>query len=229
LSGYPLGLFDLSISCDDCVGTQVAVSWIATLMVVTWLGFSYLRGFFIFILTIPFILARPVGRQVRFFNPQRSNASVHSDPVLRQLGRHGLGICAICAALAFVASFLIWRSQDIEPPSSAAPRAAIHFAKLTGISGRVFNSYDFGGYLIFSGIPTFVDGRAELYGDAFLQKYFDTVSLVDIRDAFRLLNEHKIEWIILKPVAPLAKALQESNAWSNVYSDDTSMVFVRRH
>ena len=118
--------------------------------------------------------------------------------------------------------FLTWGSQDLEPPRSAAPRAGIHFARLAGISGRVFNSYDFGGYLIFSGIPTFVDGRAELYGDAFLRKYFEAVGLVDIRDAFRLLDEYKIDWIILKPAVPLARALQESNGWNNVYSDDTS-------
>src|SRR5205085_1874412 len=159
------------------LGLKLKGPRIATLMIVTWLGFSYLRFFFIFILTIPFILAGPVGRQVQFFLPQRTEPSVRGDPVLRQLQRHGPGVCASCAALAFLASYFIWRSPDIEPPSSSAPRAAIHFAKLTGISGRVFNAFDFGGYLIFLGIPTFIDGRTELYGDAFLQRYFAATGL----------------------------------------------------
>ena len=32
----------------------------------------------------------------------------------------------------------------------------------------VLNNYDFGGYLIFFGVKVFVDGRTDMYGDAFL-------------------------------------------------------------
>ena len=35
----------------------------------------------------------------------------------------------------------------------------------------VLNQYDFGGYLIFKGVKVFVDGRTDLYGDAFLANY----------------------------------------------------------
>jgi hypothetical protein len=31
--------------------------------------------------------------------------------------------------------------------------------------GRVFNDYDFGGYLIANGVAPFIDGRTELYGE----------------------------------------------------------------
>ena len=52
------------------------------------------------------------------------------------------------------------------------PVSAVDFARATGISGPVFNDYDFGGYLIFSGIPTYIDGRAELYGQDFFSDYY---------------------------------------------------------
>ncbi len=36
---------------------------------------------------------------------------------------------------------------------------------------HVFNAYDFGGYRIRAGIAPFIDGRADMYGDAFLDQY----------------------------------------------------------
>jgi hypothetical protein len=44
-----------------------------------------------------------------------------------------------------------------------APPAALN-AKVTG---PVFNDYDLGGYLIFRGIPTFIDGRTLPFGKDF--------------------------------------------------------------
>ena len=52
-----------------------------------------------------------------------------------------------------------------------APSSALAAAARSGSRGPVFNSEGFGGYLTFRGIPTFIDGRAELYGNAFLDGY----------------------------------------------------------
>jgi hypothetical protein len=108
------------------------------------------------------------------------------------------------------------------------PQAAFDFVQGKKVTGRVFNDYDFGGFLIFSGIPTFVDGRALPFGDEFLHRYFDATDLVDIGDSFKLLEDYKIDWIILKPARPLAKALLQSAIWDKVYADEYSVVFVRR-
>jgi len=127
------------------------------------------------------------------------------------------------AALATVSTS--WRS--IAPPKSIAPEEAIDFVKRTHITGNVFNSYGFGGYLIFSGIPTFIDGRG-LTGDDFLRKYSEAVNLIDIDKAFQMLDDYKISWILLQPVEPLSKAIARSAVWDKVYSDEYSIIFVRR-
>ena len=222
---YLVGLFALMTA----FGIKLQGPRIAVLMAVVWLGFSYLRGFMIFLLTIPFVFGRPAGEQVAFLKPQNPDLSADTDPVLRSLRQNARGIAVVCGMVALMASFFTFRYADVEPPRSAAPRDAINYVKRAHISGRVLNAYDFGGYLIFSGIPTFIDGRTELFGDAFLQKYFEIVGSVDPRGAFRLLDEYGIDWVILKPAMPLAKALQSSEIWSNVYSDDISTIFVRRH
>jgi hypothetical protein len=51
-----------------------------------------------------------------------------------------------------------------------APSAAVQFVKDHRLGGPVFNDYESGGYLIFSGIAPFMDGRAGMYGDAFLKR-----------------------------------------------------------
>jgi hypothetical protein len=218
---YLVGVLALVTS----LGIKLQGPRIAILMTTAWLGLSYLRGFFILLLAIPFIFARPAAQATPYLKPQ----SADTDPVLHRLRGYARGICVACLIPAFAASLLLYRSGDLQPPRSAAPIAAIEYVKQAQISGHVFNSYDFGGYLIFSGIPTFIDGRAELYGDAFLRRYFETIDLVDIRDAVRLLDEYKIDWVILKPGARLVRALQDSAMWNNVYSDETSTIFLRRH
>ena len=135
---------------------------------------------------------------------------------------------AICLAMAALATAYSWRYTNNGPDRSIAPKAAIDFVRQNGISGNVFNSYDFGGYLIFSGIPTFIDGRVTPYTDDFLRKYSEAVNLVDIEKAFLLLDEYKVTWVILRPKEPLAKALAQSAEWDEAYSDKYSVVFVRR-
>src|SRR5438046_9375863 len=93
----------------------------------------------------------------------------------------------------------------------------------------VFNIHVFGCVLIFSGIPAVVVGRADLYGDEFLRRYFAAMNLIDYAASFRLLDDYKIDWAILRPSEPLTKALDASTTWRNVYSDESAAVFMRGH
>jgi hypothetical protein len=93
--------------------------------------------------------------------------------------------------------------------------------------GKCFNSYDFGGYLIFEGIPTFIDGRAPPFTDSFLREYSNAVGLADIKAAFQLLAHYKVAWILLLPEQPLSKALADSGQWKEAYADKFSVIFVR--
>jgi hypothetical protein len=130
--------------------------------------------------------------------------------------------------VAILSTAFSWRIANSGPPGSVTPKAAIDFVRQNGISGNVFNSYDFGGYLIFSGIPTFVDGRVMPYTDDFLWRHAEAVNLIDINKAFQLLDNFKVTWTILHPMEPLAKALARSALWYEAYSDKYSVVFVRR-
>jgi hypothetical protein len=92
----------------------------------------------------------------------------------------------------------------------------------------VLNDYSFGGYLIFAGIPTFIDGRGELYGGPFIDRYNRAVALVDLGDFLKLLDEYKIGATLLAPRTPAVAMLDRLPQWQRVYSDDVAVVHKRR-
>jgi len=205
-------------------GIRLCLPRLALLAIAAWIGFSYARGFFLFLLIVPLIVARPAARQVAFLRAQEPGKT--DDPVLRFFRREARGITLICCGLAAFATLFTWHFRDLEPSLSIAPNGAVNYARLANL-GKVFNSYDFGGYLIFAGVPTYVDGRADLYGDEFLKEYFETVNLRDPQASLRLLDDQKIDYAILRPSEPLAKALVGFSTWRPDYSDQSAIVFVR--
>ena len=200
---------------------------------IAFVGFRYIRALHMFFVLAPIIIARPAAERLRFIAPQLSatqklGSDEVADPVLSFLQQRSTAILAGFIALAILSTASTWWRDDIVPPKQVMPEAAINFVKRANITGNVFNSYQFGGYLIFSGIPTFIDGRAELFGDTFLQKYKDAVELHDIHGAFEMLDEYKVNWIITAPKEPLAIALAQRADWDQVFADEYSVVFVRR-
>ncbi len=72
--------------------------------------------------------------------------------------------------LAFTLATVTWSVfRPPQPIKIYAPEAALAAAQAAGLTGHVLNEYNFGGYLISRGIPTFIDGRTELFGGAFLK------------------------------------------------------------
>jgi hypothetical protein len=220
------------------VGTFVVIAFfgirlrgprLLILVVISVLGLKYLRGLVMFSLLMPLILARPAAQRVRFLKAQDQSTVGPVDPVLTFLHRHAAVVPAVCLAIAVAAALSPMQLAGANPPGSVVPAAAMNFVKQADIKGNVFNSYGFGGYMIFLSIPTFIDGRTQLFDDAFLERYFRAISLVDIEDAFQLLNDYKVDWAILPPGAPFAKAMARSPDWNKAYSDRYAVVLVRRH
>jgi len=74
--------------------------------------------------------------------------------------------------------------------------------------GRLFNSYNWGGYLMFAApdVPVYVDGRTDLYDDAFLRRYLE---IVLVRDGWaETLTQQKIAAIAIEGNSVLAQMLR---------------------
>ena len=141
-----------------------------TLLLVTVLALEHRRGLGLFALVAPLLIVRPLSACAPWLAVQDHKL----DPVTRFADKHSLVVAIACAVVVATTGIATWTTASrIEPPARLTPEKAISAARLAGFKDNVFNSYEFGGYLIFKGIPTFIDGRFELYGNQFLQRYFE--------------------------------------------------------
>jgi hypothetical protein len=107
------------------------------------------------------------------------------------------------------------------------PVAALAYLEANGLSGRrMFNSYNWGGYLLWRGYPVFIDGRADVYGDAFMDEYVLAYQLRG--DWRRPLERYGVELVLIESGASLEALLNESAQWTRVYRDELAVVFVRK-
>jgi hypothetical protein len=82
----------------------------------------------------------------------------------------------------------------------------------------VLNGYAFGGYLIFEGVKPYVDGRADMFGDAFLKDYAP-VARGENAALTALLARENIAWTLFSPEQGAAAAMDGLPGWRRVYSD----------
>src|SRR5262249_51885329 len=149
------------------------------------------------------------------------------DPITRLASKHSSLVAIACTMFVATTWIAMWTTTSrIEPPAKLMPEAAISAARLAGFKDRVFNSYDFGGYLIFKDIPTFVDSRFELYGNQFLKRYFDSMALTNAEDAAQFLTQYDVHWALLRPGEPITFMLK-ANGWVQLYGDDSAIVLAK--
>jgi hypothetical protein len=95
--------------------------------------------------------------------------------------------------------------------------------------GHMFNSYNWGGYLMFAApnVPVYVDGRTDLYDDEFLRQYLD---IVFIRDGWQAaLDAQDIGFVAIEGNSVLATMLRTlPDEWrEQLFDDERSALFVR--
>ena len=56
-----------------------------------------------------------------------------------------------------------------------------------------------------SGVPTFIDGRADVFGDRFLRSYVTSLNLSAPGGLEQLLEQHSIRWTLLSPAHTSAR------------------------
>jgi hypothetical protein len=132
----------------------------------------------------------------------------------------------LALALAIAISLPVLLRPIDRSADAVTPHAALAAAHRLNLSGPVFNSEAFGGYLIFAGVPTFIDGRIELYGDNFLAAYL-AAERGDATVLAVLLDRYHIAWTLLQAQSPAVAALDRLPGWRRAYADDQAMIHVR--
>lgn len=114
-----------------------------------------------------------------------------------------------------------------EAQIAALPVEAAAYINENHPPGLMFNSYNWGGYLMFAAPehPVFVDGRTDLYGDALLGDYLRVAFVQEGWEA--VLDEYAIDWFVIEAQGGLARALRPMPGWVLAYEDDLAAIFVR--
>ncbi|GAA4338868.1 hypothetical protein GCM10023165_17790 [Variovorax defluvii] len=178
-------------------------------------------------LVAPFLMATPFARH--WYATQRRMRDAHAlDRWFQALAAparpKAIVVCVSVAALVAAASLLM---RPPAPQAMVTPRAAIDAAQAAGAQGPVLNDYNFGGFLIHEGIPVFIDGRADMYGDAFVGKFIDALRVKERRQFLSLLDEYRFGWTLLTPGTPAIAVLDGLPGWRRVHADETAVVHVR--
>lgn len=129
-----------------------------------------------------------------------------------------------------LATAVFWTGSKISNNNVAIaaryPVAAVDYLDASGLAeARGYNSYNWGGYLIWRGVPVFVDGRADVYGDPFLLFYRQTF---EVKLTWQEpLTEYDVDYVLMERDTPLTAVLAASAEWTMAYQDEIAQIFVR--
>jgi hypothetical protein len=175
----------------------------------------------------PVFLASPLAAQWRQRRQGRAQMNT-ADRFFEKLSRPaGTGAIAVGIACFLGIPWLIAQTRPFAPPESIAPLAAIRAAEDAGLTGPVLNAYHWGGYLKFLGIPAFIDGRSDLYRDAFIEDYLMSLDLRKTDGIEKLIETRKVSWTLLPPETPAVARLDRMPGWNHVYADKTAVVHAK--
>jgi hypothetical protein len=131
-------------------------------------------------------------------------------------------------AIGLTAVSLVRLAIPLERTDSATyPASAIAHLPTELRSQPVFNSYGFGGPLILNGIRSYIDGRADMYGDDFTADH-NAIVMGDKGRFNRAADRFGIRWTILQQGSPLIAVLENDPRWRRIYADRWAVVHERR-
>ncbi len=170
--------------------------------------------------------AKPAMETIRQRLGWQMTSSPPSRPGVVWLNWLILIVVALLAGLKIVAPLLPPVREQAE--RETLPVDAVNWIEANRPAGRMFNSYNWGGYLIWRlwpDAPVYVDGRTDLYDDAFLRDY---LRVAGAQPGFEsVLERDRIGWVFVEASSALDVALSREAAWTSVYRDDMAVVFSR--
>jgi hypothetical protein len=108
------------------------------------------------------------------------------------------------------------------------PVNAVNFLRKNPVPGPLYNSFDWGGFLIWymPQYPVAIDGRTDIYGDALVDLFYKTEAADPSYTKDPYLSQAGL--VLLKTSVPLAKMLTADSRFRVLYRDEIAVIFVRQ-
>jgi hypothetical protein len=153
-----------------------------------------------------------------------------SDKAAMRLPKLGGAAAALAAGLIVTAGFGAMHVNNAQLEIQVAkdlPVQAVQAVRAKGYAGPLYNTFDWGGYLIWAlRMPVSIDGRQNLYGDQRIDRSMATWNAQpDWASDAQLMKAG----VVIGPVkAPLTQVLRMDPRFQLAYEDKVAAVFVRR-
>ena len=140
------------------------------------------------------------------------------------------------AVLVALVIFLIGRGFAQLPPQSIAagieqgqwPIKAVNYIKAhPALEDHIFNFYTWGGYLIWRDVPSFIDGRADIF-ESNCSVFKDYLDATNLKSPEAVLKRYGIKTILMPRDSLLAVYLKGRPGWKVVYQDNVAVLYERR-
>jgi len=201
---------------------RIPVLRLLILLVALHITFDHIRNQMVLVTLATILLAEPLGRA------WAEDAERPRPALLPRLwaARGELAPLLAVGLLLFIgtATYRLITPFD-RPDSYGVPVTALRNLPPGLRDKPVFNEYSFGGLLAFEGIAPFIDGRSDMYGDAFTTDYVKIAN----GDAARWKAAEarwKFAWTILPPDNALVKVLDRESGWRRAYADKWAVIHV---
>lgn len=204
----------LSIAAALYCGVRFTLPRIMLVLGLLHMALSHGRNIEIFALLTPLVVLAPLSSQFAF-EPAR---------FARMAFPAASG--TILAAILAVSTWAFVANRQFVPPANQSPVAAVD-ALMEHNPKRVLNELAFAGYLISRGMPVFIDGRAELYGEQFEMAYYHALQLANVNLFLAMLKNYDIDAVLLEPETPAASMMDHIDGWKRIYADDNAVVAIR--
>lgn len=213
-----IGLMAVLLCCFLLVITRKAELFLDELLLLglgTGLAVGHIRMLIVFGMLAAPILSRQLA-------DSWENYEFEKDRILPNI--IVIGIAVIAVSLAFPSR------QDLATQVDAkSPVKAVAYINANHLAGPMLNDYLFGGYLIWAApeYPVMMDGRTDLYEwSGFLGEYGNWATALN--DPNLLLDKYKVNFCLLSLNSRMVHVLPLLHEWKIVYSDNNSVIFVRR-
>ena len=118
--------------------------------------------------------------------------------------------------MAFISSFKLINSYQYK----MIPDDAIAYIKKEKPQ-KLFNYYDYGGYLIYNNIKVFIDGRADMYSKYTLADTFELQG----KGTKSLLKKYNFDMLIIPNTIMLNKTLASSDEYKLTKQFDNILIY----
>jgi hypothetical protein len=134
-----------------------------------------------------------------------------------------------CAILVAGLRFVSVVQEQANTEKEKFPAAAVDWIVQHHPSGNIFNTYGWGGYLIWRLYPeyqVYIDGRADVYGDSFINDYLRIEAGEPSWETSLSLDGVRI--VLIERGSLLARDLRQSADWEIAFSDEQSVMFIHK-